>query len=379
VTSDYQAETMSVIRDTVAGELGDAATQGRRRLSLKHAGLLGAAIVLGVAAIALGARWWTVGRFIASTDDAYVGGNVTEIAPHVSGFIGQITVTDNQYVRAGQLLIRIEPADFKASRERAAAMVAQAQASVGDLEARIALQRSLIAQAQADLAASRDQMRFDAEDAARDRALARAGAGSVRDAQHSATAYQAAQATTLAAQARVSAARQQVAVLGAALRQAQAASGQATAQLRTASLNLGYTEIRSPIDGYVGDRSAQIGEYVTAGTQLLSIAPAHGLWVDANFKEDQIGRIRPGQPATIVADVDSGHVFHGHVVSLAPATGAVFSIIPPQNATGNFTKIVQRVPVRIVLDGAGGTLGLLRPGLSTTASVDTRDAGDSAP
>lgn len=370
---------MSVTRDTVAGELGDAATRSQRRFSRKHAGLLGAAIVLGVAAIALGARWWTVGRFVESTDDAYVGGNVTEIAPHISGFIGQIAVTDNQYVRAGELLIRIEPADFKASRERAAAMVAQAQASVGDLEARIALQRSLIAQAQADLAASRDRMRFEGEDAARDRALAQAGAGSVRDAQQSATAYQAAQATTLAAQARVSAARQQVAVLAAALRQGQAALGQATAQLRTASLNLGYTEIRSPIDGYVGDRSAQIGAYVTAGTQLLSIAPAHGLWVDANFKEDQIGRMRPGQPATIVADVDPGHVFHGHIVSLAPATGAVFSIIPPQNATGNFTKIVQRVPVRIVLDGAGGTLGLLRPGLSTTASVDTRAAGDSGP
>jgi membrane fusion protein, multidrug efflux system len=364
---------MSATEDTVEGELGAAASEVRRRLSLKQAGMLGAAIVLGVAAIAFGARWWTVGRFIESTDDAYVGGNVTEIAPHISGFISVIAVSDNQYVRAGQLLIRIEPADFKAARERALALVAQAQASVADLEARIAMQHSLIAQAQADLAASRDQMRFDAEDAARDRALARAGAGSVREAQHSATAYQAAQAATLAAQARVSASQQQVAVLGAALRQAQASLGQASAQLRTASLNLGYTDIRSPIDGYVGDRSAQIGAYVTAGTQLLSIAPAHGLWVDANFKEDQIGRMHPGQPANIVADVDPGHVFHGHIVSLAPATGAVFSIIPAENATGNFTKIVQRVPVRIALDGADGTLGLLRPGLSTTASVDTHD------
>jgi membrane fusion protein, multidrug efflux system len=370
---------MSVTRDSVAGELTDAAGAARRRLPVKQAGLLGAAIVLAAAAIVFGDRWWTVGRFTESTDDAYVGGNVTDIAPHISGFISEIAVTDNQYVRAGQLLIRIEPADFKAARERAQATVAQARASVTNLQAKMALQRSFIAQAQADLAASRDQMRFDAEDAARDRSLARAGAGSVRDAQHSATAYQAAQAMTLAAQARVRAARQQVGVLGAALRQAQASLDQAGAQLRTASLNLGYTELRSPIDGYVGDRSAQVGAYVTAGAQLLSIAPAHGLWVDANFKEDQIGRMRPGQPATIVADVDRGHVLHGHIVSLAPATGAVFSIIPPQNATGNFTKIVQRVPVRIVLDGADGTLGLLRPGLSTTASVDTRDGTDNPP
>jgi membrane fusion protein, multidrug efflux system len=374
-----EASIMSVTRDTVAGDLGDVATRVRRRLSLQHVGLLVGALALGVAAVVFGTHWWTVGRFIETTDDAYVGGNVTEIAPHISGFISGIAVSDNQYVRAGQLLIRIEPADFNAARQRSVAAVAQAEASVADLEARIALQRSLITQARASLTASRDQMRFDAEDAARDRELERAGAGSVRDAQHSATAYQAAQATTLAAQARVRASQQQVVVLGAALRQAQASLGQAGAQLRTASLNLGYTEIRSPIDGYVGDRSAQVGAYVTAGTQLLSIAPAHGLWVDANFKEDQIGRMRPGQPATIVADVDSGHVFHGHIVSLAPATGAVFSIIPPQNATGNFTKIVQRVPVRIVLEGADGTLGLLRPGLSTTASVDTRDAGDSGP
>jgi len=364
---------MSVTRDSVAGDLDSAAGGVRRRLSLRQAALFGAAIVLAVAATAFGARWWTVGRFVKTTDDAYVGGNVTDIAPHVSGFISEIAVSDNQYVRTGQLLIRIEPADFQAARQRAVALVAQGQASVANLGAKIALQHSLIEQAQANLAASRDQTRFDAEDAVRDRTLARAGAGSVRDAQHAATAYQAAQAATIAAEARVSASRQQLIVLGAALRQAQAALGQANAQLRTASLDLGYTAIRSPIDGYVGDRSAQIGAYVTAGTQLLSIVPAHGLWVDANFKEDQIGRMRTGQPASIVADVDPGHVFHGHVISLAPATGAVFSIIPPQNATGNFTKIVQRVPVRIALDGADDTLGVLRPGLSTTASVDTRD------
>jgi membrane fusion protein, multidrug efflux system len=370
---------MSASRDAIEGDLGDTASQVRRRLSLKQAGLLGAAIVFAAAAIALGAHWWTVGRFIVTTDDAYVGGNVTAIAPHISGFVGEIAVSDNQYVRAGQLLIRIDPADFKAARQRAIAMVAEAEASAADLEAKIALQGSLIAQAQADLAASRDQTRFDAEDAARDRALAQSGAGSVRQAQQAASAYQAAQSATLAAQARVSASRQQLAVLGAALRQSRAALGEAKARLTTANLNLGYTEIHSPIDGYVADRSAQIGAYVTAGTQLLSIAPAHGLWVDANFKEDEIGRMHSGQPARIVADVDPGHVFHGHLISLAPATGAVFSIIPPQNATGNFTKIVQRVPVRIALDGARDTLGLLRPGLSTTVSVDTRDLAGTGP
>jgi membrane fusion protein (multidrug efflux system) len=142
--------------------------------------------------------------------------------------------------------------------------------------------------------------------------------------------------------------------------------------VRTAQLNLGYTNIVAPVSGYVGNRYAQVGGYVAAGTNLLSVVPANGLWVDANFKEDQLGHMKPGDPATIVADVLPGRTFQGHVVSLSPATGAVFSVIPPQNATGNFTKIVQRVPVRIALDGDGQELGLLRAGLSTIASVNTK-------
>ncbi len=361
-------------------ELAPPALGDRKwRLTRKQIAVWVAALLIACAAIDYARYWWTTARYIESTDDAYVGGNVTEIAPHVSGFIEQIAESDNQYVHAGQLLIRIEPADFKAARQRAIALVSQAQAAVADLEAKIALQRSLIAQAEANLAASRDRARFDAEDAPRFRALARSGAGSVRQAQRAATALQTAESATVAARATVSATTRQLAVLGAARRQARASLGQANAQLRSADLNLSYTEIRSPIDGYIGDRSAQVGAYVSAGTQLLSVVPARGLWVDANFKEDEIGHMRPGEPATIVADVDPGHVFQGHVISLSPATGAVFSIIPPQNATGNFTKIVQRVPVRILLDGADGKLGILRPGLSTAVSVDTGDSGGTGP
>ena len=155
-----------------------------------------------------------------------------------------------------------------------------------------------------------------------------------------------------------------------------ASLAQAQADLSTAQLDLGYTEIRSPIDGYIGDRAIQIGAYATVGSALLSIVPAHGLWVDANFKEDQLARMHAGEPASFVADVVPGRKFTGRVLSLAPATGAIFSVIPPENATGNFTKIVQRVPVRIAVDDSDGTLGLLRPGLSTTVSIDTRSAAE---
>ncbi len=147
---------------------------------------------------------------------------------------------------------------------------------------------------------------------------------------------------------------------------------QAIAERDLARLNLGYTELRAPIDGVVGNRSARNGAYAMVGAQLISLVPAHGLWVDANFKESQLAHIRPGLPASVEADVLPGQVFRGHVASLAPATGAQFSVLPPENATGNFTKVVQRVPVRIQLDDGASTLGDLRPGLSVTAAVDQR-------
>jgi membrane fusion protein, multidrug efflux system len=160
---------------------------------------------------------------------------------------------------------------------------------------------------------------------------------------------------------------------------AQAAVAEAKSDLRMAQLNVGYTEIRSPIDGYIGNRAARAGGYVASGAYLLSVIPAHGLWVDANFKEDQLAHMRPGQGATLAADVRPGKIFHGHVLSLSPGTGAVFSVIPPENATGNFTKIVQRVPVRILLDAHDPMLERLRPGLSTTVSVDVRSGSAAAP
>ena len=156
--------------------------------------------------------------------------------------------------------------------------------------------------------------------------------------------------------------------------QARAALDEAIAERDLARLNLGYTELRAPIDGVVGNRSARAGAYAMVGAQLIALVPAHGLWVDANFKESQLTHIRAGLRASIEADVLPGHVFCGHVASLAPATGAQFSVPPPENATGNFTKIVQRVPVRILLDDGASTLGDLRPGLSVTAAVDERSS-----
>ena len=344
------------------------------RLTRKRLALAAAVVAVIAGAAGYGDAWWTTGRFIASTDDAYVGGNVTPIAPHVAGFVKKILVGDNQYVRAGEPVVELRGRDLRAAQAHAVAIVAERTAALATLRARLALQHSTIAAAAADLAAKSADAAFAAEDAVRYRLLARARAGSRQRSQKARAAATAADAGVLAARATLAASRQQLAVLDAGVTQAEAALAAAKADLRTAEINTGYTTIRAPIDGYVGNRAAQVGAYVAAGGYLLSIVPAHGLWVDANFKEDDLAHMKRGEAATVVADVLPGRVFHGHVESLAPASGAVFSVIPAQNATGNFTKIVQRVPVRIDLDGKDAALGLLRPGLSATVRVDTKSA-----
>ena len=335
-------------------------------------------LAIGVSAVALGAlaygfEWTTVGRFIETTDDAYVGGDVTSIAPHVAGFVSEIDVSDNQHVQKGQLLMRLDDRDFRAAEDHARAAVANKQAVLADLQAKYAAQQSSVREADAELAAKVAQAKFAHDDDVRYQGLQRAVAISRQDAQRAQSVDQVAQASVTAAGANVAASNQQLSVLSAEIDQAKADIAQAQADLRSASLNVGYTEIRSPVDGYIGNRAVRVGAYVPVGAYLTSVIPAHGLWVDANLKEDQLSRVHPGESATVTADVFPNRTFHGRVLSVAPGTGSVFSVIPPENATGNFTKIVQRVPVRIELDAADAQLGGLRPGLSITASIDTRE------
>ena len=342
------------------------------RWGLKRLALAGATVAIVSGAGWYATDWWRVGRFIETTDDAYAGGNITAVSPHVAGFVAQILVTDNQRVAAGQVLIRLDDRDFKAALDHAVAVAAQRQAALSGLEAKLVLQQATIRQTEADLAAKTAAAGFAKQDEVRYRALAQTPAGSLQNAQRTQANSDQAQANVQAATAGLAAARQQLSVLDADIAEARANVQQAEADLETARLNLGYTEIRAPIDGYIGNRAAQVGAYVGGGAYLLSVIPAQGLWVDANFKEDQLAHMQPGQPATVVADVLPGHVFHGHVQSLAPGAGQIFSVIPPENATGNFTKIVQRVAVRIALDPDDELLSAIRPGLSITARVDTQ-------
>ena len=342
------------------------------KVSPKQLALAGAALLLGVGAAWYGNHWWTVGRFVETTDDAYVGGEVTVIAPKLSGFISDVAVTDNQPVHAGDLLVKLDDRDTRAALAKAEAAVAGQQATLANLAANRRLQEAVIAQAQADITATTAEITRTRYDVDRYRNLAQDQFGTQQRFQQADADYHKALAADARARAALEAAQRQLDVIDTQKQQTIAALAGAVADRDTAQLNLGYTELRAPINGTVGNRSARMGAFATVGAQLIALVPAHGLWVDANFKESQLARMRAGMPVTIAADVLPGEVFHGRLASLAPATGAVFSVLPPENATGNFTKIVQRVPVRVLLDHDAATLGRLRPGLSVTASVDER-------
>ena len=344
----------------------------RNRLGLKQAAMLAGALLLVAGGIWYGYNYWTVGRFIESTDDAYVGGDVTVMAPKVSGFIAQVAVIDNQLVHQGDLLIKLDDRDYRAALARADAMVAGQQATLSNLEARRRLQEAVIHEAQAGIVAADAESLRARDDQARYQTLARTAAASLQSFQKADADYKQALAGADKARATLDAAQQQLTVIDTQKQQTRAALDAALADRDTARLNLEYTELRAPFDGVIGDRSARTGAFAGVGAQLIALVPAQGLWVDANFKENQLARMHAGEPATITADVLPDVTFHGHVASLSPATGAQFSVLPPENATGNFTKIVQRVPVRILLDGDGSQLGRLRPGLSVTADVDLR-------
>jgi len=358
--------------DAVIGGGGIGAASGKKRLSRKQLWVAAAGIALLAAAAAYGVNYVTTGQYIETTDDAYVGGDVTDLAPKVSGLIASVTVTDNQAVHAGDLLVKIDDRDFRVAVSKAQANVAGAQAALANLDATRTLQLALINEARAGVVSASAQIILARENQSRYARLAASHAGTLQDAQTAYTTLAEAEAGLAKAQAALAAAQAQLAVVDTEKQEQNAALAGAQADLAAAELNLSYTQIRAPMDGVIGNRSAHTGGYAELGAQLLSIVPATGLWVDANFKEDQLAQMRPGDRVTISADVLPGDKITGKVASLAPASGAVFSILPAENATGNFTKIVQRVPVRILLDGSAAQLGLLRPGLSVTASVDTR-------
>jgi membrane fusion protein, multidrug efflux system len=343
---------------------------------LRNLLLAGAGVMILAASMFYSWQYWTIGRFQVSTDDAYVRADSTTIAPRISGYVAAVLVGDNERVEAGQVLARIDDRDFKVALDQANADLAAANANLATKSAALHTQQSVIDAARATVAVDQANQTFAEQDDERYAALAAKGFGSVQNAQQATSRISAARASVARSEATLASAIGQVDVLKAELAQAKAAIARSEAAREQAELNLSYTSIVAPVDGIVGNRTLRVGQYVQAGTQLMAVVPTHAAFIVANYKETQLSDVRAGQSVDVEVDTYPGVVFHGHVDSIAPASGQEFALLPPDNATGNFTKVVQRIPVKITLDPASDALADLRPGMSVTPTIDTKAAVD---
>jgi membrane fusion protein (multidrug efflux system) len=334
--------------------------------------LVGASVLALAGAGHFGWDYWTVGRFQVSTDDAYVKADSTTIAPKVSGYIASVLVGDNEPVKAGEVLAKIDDRDFRVALNQANADLEAAKAAVSTKLAAITAQQSVIDAAQATIAVDQATLTFAEQDDKRYAQLASNGYGSVQNAQQAASRLAAGRAAVARDNATLANATKQLDVLKAELTQAQATVLRDEALRSQAELNLSYTIVTSAVDGVVGNRTLRVGQYVQAGTQLMAVVPLSAAYIVANYKETQLADVHPGQPVAISVDTYPGVTFNGHVDSIAPASGQEFALLPPDNATGNFTKVVQRIPVKIVLDPASGFAGELRPGMSVYPTIETK-------
>jgi membrane fusion protein (multidrug efflux system) len=348
----------------VAPSTETSATAGRRRRVLLAA-ILG---IFAIGGIAYGTYWFAVARYVVSTEDAYVAGNIVPVTPQVAGIATAIGADETQLVHAGQMLVELDRADTHATLARHEAQLAGAVREIRNLFVRSAQLRAAIKAREVEVARSRS-------DLARREKLAKSGAVSSEDIQHAREALRAAQAGLDEVRAQL--AGNEVLIDGTTVANHPRVRN-AAAQLRTAYLDYERTIIPAPVSGIVAKRNVQLGQRVSPGAPLMAVVPLSEVWVDANFKEGQLHDIRAGQPVTLVADANDFE-YHGTVVGLGAGTGAAFSLLPPQNATGNWIKIVQRLPVRIALDPKELAAHPLQIGLSIEVRVDVHDKGNAAP
>jgi membrane fusion protein (multidrug efflux system) len=334
------------------------------------------AVIVALAFVALAtSRWneWTGDARIQSTDDAYVRADLTRLSSRVAGEVLNVAVDDFQRVKAGDLLVQIDPADYKAAADQAEAAVIGAQAALDNLSNQVELQYATIAQAEA-ARVSAEALEVEArQEEERQQSLSQTDAGTRQRFEQATAGYAKAQADVRASRAVVAAQRHQLEVLQGTKKQRAADVEAAKAVLDAAKLKLGYTHVVAPFDGVTSERQVQPGDYVNIGTNLINVVPLPNVYVIANYKETQLTHVRPGQPVAITVDTFPNDVLHGRVERIAPASGSQFALLPPDNATGNFTKVVQRIPVRIALDKNQPLLERLLPGMSVVTEIDTGD------
>jgi len=338
-------------------------------------------LVLGTIALVLlaGGGWygydfWTNGRFMVATDDAYIEGDIATISPKVSGYVAHVNVTANQPVKAGDVLVSIDNGDYQLALDTANANVAAEKLAIARIDAQIEGAKASLAQANAQLeayVASRDNAILAQKRAEQ---LAVQSVGSQADLDSANANLKASQANVAAGEAQIASAQSAIAVLEAQRAEADGQVKVLEIAAAKAERDLSFTVLKAPFDGVVGNFNVKDGDLVASGSRLMALVPTHELYVDANFKETQLAHIAVGESVKVTVDALEGEAVEGRVVSISPASGSVFSILPAQNATGNFTKVVQRVPVRIALPEDALAGGKLRAGLSVAVEVDTRTA-----
>ena len=342
-------------------------------IKAKRKFLLGGAAALALAAAAwFGTTYVTVGRFLVSTDDAYVRANNTTLGAKVAGYVSDLTVEDNTPVRAGEVIARIDDGDYRLAVDSAREKVNTQQATIQRFEQQIVAQRAAVEQAKAQLVSAKaGQVRMQSE-YDRQQALAGKDFASKQTLEQAIANRDQSVAAVKSAEAAIDGAQAQVAVLQAQRQEATSTLAELKTALAKAERDLGFTEIKAPVDGVIGNRAVQPGDFVQTGQRIAALVPLTDVYVDANFKETQLARLHPGQPVTIKVDALPGEKFDGVVQSVAPASGSVFSLLPPDNATGNFTKIVQRLAVRVRVPASVADRGALRPGMSVIVDINTK-------
>jgi len=361
---------------------GDAGSR-IRRLPRRFGGIAVTIAILLLATVVVALfviRWdvWVGASVRQTTDDAYVRSDITPLSAKIEGYIRRVPVNDFQQVKEGDLLIEIEDNDYGARLAQAEAELAGAEAAIANLKSRKALQHSQIAEAQDAINATQADVDRTHKEAVRQRALLASTFGTPQKVEQAVADERRFEANLAHGDAALAAAQRQMGVLDTEEGQLRAAAKAKQAALDLAKIELGYTRIAAPIDGMVSERGVRTGQYVHDGTQVISVVPLHNVWVVANYKETQLTHVKIGQRAEITVDTFSGVVVTGRVDSISPASGSQFTLLPPDNATGNFTKVVQRIPVKITLDPGHPLEGQLRPGMSVIAAIRT-DTGPETP
>ncbi|MBB3658259.1 membrane fusion protein (multidrug efflux system) [Rhizobium sp. BK650] len=321
-----------------------------------------------------GYDWWTTGRFLVSTDDAYIEGDIATISPKVTGYVAKVNVVANQEVKAGEVLATLDNGDYQNALDQANAQIATEQLSLSRIDAQIEGAKASLVQAQAQKTALEATVRGAEIKQKRQSDLQAKSVGTTADLDDANTALDQAKANLAGGDANIVAAQANIAILEAQRKEAEGSVRTLEIQRDKAARDLSFTVLKAPYDGVVGNRSVQEGDLVSPGQRLMALVPTRQLYIDANFKETQIQHLVPGSKVNVHVDAYSDYPVVGTVESISPASGSVFSMLPPENATGNFTKIIQRVPVRIALPQDALDSGRLRAGLSVVVDVDTRTA-----